>query len=158
MFVVNNNIQSFINTITEDIKRGAPSSSGNLRSSITANVVMLDNGFTIDISMAEYGYYQDQGVDGTKKSWGAPYKFSKMPPPSKLDGWMVRNGIAPRDAGGKFTSRKGLAFVIARSIMENGIKPKNFIQPVLTNKLERLGELVAESLLEDFEKKINENK
>lgn len=158
MFVVSNTLQSYITNIGEKIKSGAPASSGALRSSIKTDVLQSGNTITISLSMADYGYYQDQGVDGTKRSWGAPFKFSKMPPPSKLDGWVVRNGIAPRSSGGQFTSRKGLNFVIARSIMENGIRPKNFIEPVIDKNLEGIADIVGEDLWIELEKNINKKR
>ena len=49
-----------------------------------------------------------------------------MPPPSKLDKWIVRKGMSPRDSKGKFVSRKSLQFLIARSIYRNGIRPSMF--------------------------------
>jgi hypothetical protein len=48
-----------------------------------------------------------------------------MPPVKAFDKWLVRKGIAPRDKG-KFASRKSLAFLIARSVYRNGIKPSLF--------------------------------
>jgi len=158
MLVVSNTLQNYIDAISDSIKSAAPSSSGALRSSIKTDIIKSDNTLTISLSMAEYGYYQDQGVDGTKKGWGAPFKFTKMPPPSKLDGWVVRNGIAPRNDAGQFTNRKGLNFVIARSIMENGIRPKNFIQPNIDKKLEGIADIVGEDIWIEFEKNINKKK
>ncbi len=154
MFTITNSIQSYINAMVEDIKADAPNSSGSLRSSIKSTVNVNEDGFTIGVDMLDYGLYQDQGVNGTKKSWGAPYSFQSMPPPSKLDKWVVSKGIAPR-SGGKFTSRKGINFVIARSIMENGIRPKNFIEPNLDNKLEGLANLTAEEIWNEFYKNNN---
>ena len=49
-----------------------------------------------------------------------------MPPPSKLDKWIVRKGLAPRKEKGQFATRKGLAYIMARSIYMNGIKPSLF--------------------------------
>lgn len=158
MFVVSNNLQNYVNSLTDKVKAGAPISSGALKSSIKSEIIQSGNTILINLSMADYGYYQDQGVDGTKKSWGAPFKFSKMPPSSKLDSWIVRNGIAPRNSSGQFTSRKGLSFVIARSIMENGIRPKNFIEPVIDKGMEGIANIVGEDLWSDLEKNINKKK
>jgi hypothetical protein len=49
-----------------------------------------------------------------------------MPPPSAFDKWIVRKGISPRSATGKFQSRKGLQFAIAKSVFKYGIKPSLF--------------------------------
>jgi hypothetical protein len=77
--------------------------------------------------MADYGFFQDKGVSGTKKKYDTPFSYTnKMPPPKAFDKWMVKKGIAPRNKAGKFQTRKGLQFAIARSIFENGIKPSLF--------------------------------
>jgi hypothetical protein len=68
-----------------------------------------------------------KGVSGIKKKYNTPYSYTtKMPPPSKLDKWTVKKGIAPRDDKGRFISRKSLQFAIARSIFYKGIKPSLF--------------------------------
>jgi hypothetical protein len=77
--------------------------------------------------MADYGFYQDKGVSGTKVKYNTPFSYTnKMPPPKAFDKWIVKKGIAPRKKDGKFTTRKGLQFAIARSIFEKGIKPSLF--------------------------------
>ena len=90
-------------------------------------VKVTDRSLQFEIEMPYYGVFQDKGVSGTKKKYNTPYSYkSKMPPPSKLDKWTVRKGIAPRDEKGRFISRKSLQFAIARSIFYNGIKPSLF--------------------------------
>ena len=102
-------------------------SSGALSKSIQGEVKQMPNSIGIYFSMLPYGNFQDKGVNGTQINHGAPYSFkTKMPPPSKLDSWIVRKGIAPRNVGGQFTSRKGLQFLIARGIFKKGIKPSLF--------------------------------
>jgi hypothetical protein len=50
-----------------------------------------------------------------------------MPPPSAFSQWVVRKGLkGTRDASGRFVSRKGLQFAIAKSIFKKGIKPSLF--------------------------------
>ncbi|NBW17536.1 MAG: hypothetical protein EBR82_57125 [Caulobacteraceae bacterium] len=97
--------------------------SGKLRDSFKATVKVMPNSMTFMFEMEEYGWYQDKGVSGVKQKYNTPFSYkTKMPPPSKLDKWIVRRGLAPRDKG-KFTGRKSLQFLIARSIFEKGIKP-----------------------------------
>lgn len=101
-------------------------SSKKLYNSIQGRVKANPNSFEVEFSMEDYGVYQDAGVSGTRKKYNTPYSYkSKMPPVKAFDKWLVRKGIAPRDKG-KFTSRKSLAFLIARSVYRNGIKPSLF--------------------------------
>jgi hypothetical protein len=101
-------------------------SSKKLYNSIQGKVKANPNSFELEFSMEDYGVFQDAGVSGTKKKYNTPYSYkSKMPPVKAFDKWLVRKGIAPRDKG-KFTSRKSLAFLIARSVYRNGIKPSLF--------------------------------
>jgi len=102
--------------------------SGNLTKSIKSDVKQMPNSIRVFFEMNEYGFYQDRGVKGTKggKSLDNFAYTNKMPPPKAFDKWTVRKGIAPRDVKGKFKSRKGLNFAIARSIFEKGIKPTMF--------------------------------
>jgi len=101
---------------------------GNLERSIEGtDVRVTDRSLEFEIKMEDYGVFQDKGVSGIKKKYNTPYSYkTKMPPPSKLDKWTVRKGIAPRDDKGRFLSRKSLQFAIARSIFYNGIKPSLF--------------------------------
>lgn len=125
------NVQKFLNDFKDHIIREAkaksPTSSGNLKNNITGYVKESANSIQITFEMPEYGFFQDQGVSGKKKKYNTEFSYTdKMPPPSKLDKWIVRKGIAPRKEGGQFASRKSLQFLIARSIYMNGIKPSLF--------------------------------
>lgn len=148
-------IQAYIDAMVEDIKAAAPNSSGELRNSIQADIVLTESSYEVNILMKDYGEYQDKGVNGTQVNWGSPYSFKKMPPPSSLDKWVVNKGIAPRSGGGQFLSRAGLKFAIARSIMIKGIRPKNFIEPNVDPKLEGLANLTAEEIWDNFAEEQN---
>jgi hypothetical protein len=101
-------------------------SSKKLYNSIQGKVKANPNSFEVEFTMEDYGVFQDAGVSGTRKKYNTPYSYkSKMPPPKAFDKWLVKKGIAPRD-NGRFTSRKSLAFLIARSVYRNGIKPSLF--------------------------------
>jgi hypothetical protein len=102
-------------------------STGKLSKSIKGQVKEMPNSISMYFQMEAYGFFQDKGVSGIKKKYNTEFSYTtKMPPPSKLDKWIVRKGIAPRDKKGKLMSRKGLQFAIARSIFMNGIKPSLF--------------------------------
>ena len=106
---------------------------GQLENDLKGGEVKITNrSLQFEIEMPYYGVFQDKGVSGIKKKYNTPYSYKSkgglkgMPPPSKLDKWTVRKGIAPRDEKGRFLSRKSLQFLIARSIFYNGIKPSLF--------------------------------
>lgn len=153
-------LEEFRDKVIEQSKqnlRKAGKGGGNLENSIKGSEVKVtDRSLQFEIEMAEYGTFQDKGVSGVKKKYNTPYSYkSKMPPPSKLDKWTVKKGIAPRDEKGRFIKRKSLDFLIARSIFYNGIKPSLFFtkpflkySKELPTELEVAFGLDAESFLE----------
>jgi hypothetical protein len=130
-----------------NLTRLKKNSTKTLYDSLKGNVKVSTSSFEMSIEMEEYGHFQDKGVSGKKVKYNTPYSYkSKMPPPSKLDKWIVRKGIAPRDKKGNFISRKSLQFLIARSIFNNGIKPSLF----LTKPFEAAFKTLPDELVEKF--------
>jgi hypothetical protein len=78
-----------------------------------------------------------------------------MPPPSKLDKWIVRKGIAPRNVAGKFQSRKGLQFAIAKSIFKYGIKPSLFFTKPFEKAFKKLPDVLIDKYGLDAETLLN---
>jgi hypothetical protein len=110
-----------------NLQRMGKNSSGKLSNSIKGEVKEMPNSIGIYFEMEPYGNFQDKGVSGTERKFDTPYSYTtKMPPPSKLDKWIVKRGIAPRNVTGQFQSRKGIQFAIARSIFKYGIRPSLF--------------------------------
>jgi hypothetical protein len=130
-----------------NLSRLKKNSSRKLYESIKGDVKAMPNSISIQFTMEDYGVFQDAGVSGTKKKYNTPYSYkSKMPPPKAFDKWLVRKGIAPRKSGGQFTSRKSLAFLIARSVFRNGIKPSLFF----TKPFEAAYKKLPEELVEKY--------
>jgi hypothetical protein len=122
-----------------NLTRLKKNSSKKLYNSLKGEYKLMANSFSMYFSMEDYGHFQDKGVNGKKKQYGAPYSYTtKMPPPSKLDKWIVRKGIAPRNKQGQLISRKSLQFLIARSIYFNGIKPSLFFTKPFEAAFKRL--------------------
>jgi hypothetical protein len=124
-------LEEFRDKVIEESKQNLKSlkkGGGTLENSIKGGEVKVtDRSLEFGIEMADYGVFQDKGVSGVKQKYNTPYSYTtKMPPPSKLDKWTVKKGIAPRDDKGRFISRKSLQFLIARSIFYKGIKPSLF--------------------------------
>ena len=123
---------------------------GTLLNSIKYRVRSTPKGYRIEFYSAAYGDFVDKGVSGTGGTFKTGkykgshsgvryYKNLKGGSPTKspyqfgsgkgsgsiytaLDKWIVKKGIASRDAQGKFISRKGLKIAIVRSLWVRGIQ------------------------------------
>ena len=125
---------------------------GKLSKSLDSNLEIFKNSFSLSFSMEEYGIYQDKGVSGTKKKYNTPFSYTtKRPPANKLDKWTVKRGIAPRDDKGRFITRKGLNFIIARSIFEKGIKPSLFFTKPFEKAFKKLPNDIVDLFALDVE-------
>ena len=136
-------------------------SSKTLYNSIKGEAKAMPNSFYLNFEMEPYGKFIDKGVNGKKTAYSTPYSYkTKMPPPSKLDKWIVRKGLAPRNKDGKFTGRsinsvgfkKSIQFLIARKIFMFGIKPSLFFTKPFEKAYKNLpDELVAKYGLDALE-------
>ena len=135
-----------------NLTRQKKNSSKELYNSLDSEVNVSANSFSLSFLMAEYGVFQDKGVSGVKKKYNTKYAYTtKMPPPSKMDKWIVKKGIAPRGKDGKFISRKSLQFMIARSIFNNGIKPSLFFTKPFEKAFKGLNKDLVEAYKLDVE-------
>ena len=135
-----------------NLTRLRKNSSKNLYDSLKGQVTYKKGDYTVEIEMDTYGLFVDKGVSGKEKKYNTPYSYkSKMPPPSALDQWIVRKGIAPRDAKGRFITRKSLQFLIARGIYKNGIAPSLFLTKPFEAAMRRLPQDVVTAYGIDIE-------
>jgi hypothetical protein len=129
-------IQKYIDDIVELLRSETPTNLGNLRNSMMANVVSSKEGPQIQIEMDYYGKFVDEGVNGVKVKWGSPYSFTnKRPPASAFE---------------SYTTNLSEQFAIAASVYNNGIQPRDFIQPVIDEKLQGLSDLIANSIWDNL--------
>ena len=117
-----------VNNSKRNLEQQGKNTFGNLSKSLDESKVSVGkNSFQLDFTMPMYGQFQDKGVSGIKTVYATKFSFkSKMPPTKSLDKWIVKKGIAPRGKNGKFISREGLKFAIAKKIFLYGIKPSLF--------------------------------
>lgn len=138
-----------------NLTRQKKNSSGALYESLEYVISYMPNATNLKIFMEDYGEFQDKGVSGIKRKFNTPYSYKdKMPPPSKLDKWIVRKGIAPRDDKGRFLNRKSLQFAIARSIYNNGIRPSLFFTKPFEKAFSELPKQLEDAFVKDLENQI----
>ena len=128
----------------------------NLEGSISYDLKLHKNSFSLSFSMLDYGAFVDEGVKGKKSSSKAPnspFKFgtgsSKVSSAGGMQGlilsWIKRKGIKGRGKGGRFISHKSLSFLITRSIYNTGLKPTLFFtKPFITAFTKLPDELIEE--------------
>jgi hypothetical protein len=118
-----------------------------LYNSIKGDVKQSPNSIQILFTMLEYGFFQDQGVKGVKSGRSlSGFKYTnKMPPAKAFDQWNIKRGLAPRDAKGKFLSRKSLNFAMARHVYNYGIKPTEFFSKPFDAAFKNLPQEVVET-------------
>lgn len=113
-----------------NLTRLKKNSSKKLYNSIKGKVKAMPNSISMEFTMEEYGFYQDQGVSGTDKKYDTPFSYKSgiknRPSPRHFDKWVVRKGLAPRTASGQFANRSGIKFALAYHIQKYGIKPSLF--------------------------------
>jgi len=138
-----------------NLTRSKKNSSKKLWNSLDYDLNVSKNSFGLEFLMEDYGIFQDVGVSGKKKKYNTPYSYTtKMPPPSKLDKWIVKKGLAPKDKDGKFIKRKSLQFMIARSIFNNGIKPSLFFTKPFKKAFSNLDKDIVKAFALDVEQLI----
>lgn len=86
-----------------------------------------------------------------KNAKGSPYSFkSKQPPRVAFNGWTIRRGIAPRDAGGRFTRRTGLLHALSYSVFKQGIERTDFFTDALNREKKKLMKNLIDGFRDDL--------
>ena len=144
-----------------NLSKGGKNSTKDLYNSLDKQIEVGANSFRLAFLMEDYGKFQDKGVQGSNpsaikngfnKAPNSPYKFkSKMIPTRVLDKWVIKKGIAPRNKSGKFLSREGIKFALAKSIALQGIKPSLFFTKPFEKAFERLPDELVEAYGLDVE-------
>jgi len=142
-----------------NLNRLKKNASGNLNKSIKAEYKVSKNSFQLSFEMEDYGEFQDKGVQGSKsnkKAPNSPFKMGTGSAPkgifkTAINAWVVRKGIAPRDAQGRFIDRKLLNYRIRKSIYETGLKTTNFFTEPFETAFKRLPDEIIEAYGLDIE-------
>lgn len=117
--------------------------SGDLISSVNTKVIVNDNEYSIELQLADYWKYVE---DGTRPHF---------PPVSKILEWVKVKRILPTPmANGKLPTEKQLAYLIGRKIANEGFEGTNDLEHTL-NEVD-YEQIIAEAFNMDVMEYINE--
>jgi len=152
-----------VNESKKNLKKNKVTDS-NLAKSMKYSVKTKDDKTSLVFKMNDYWEYVDAGVrgvggtkaDGTKwklkKVTTNKFKYrNKMPPASAFSSWVVRKGIAPRNAKGQFTTRKSMMFAIAKSVYHTGLKTTNFFTDAFYDKIDTITDELGDAMVIELE-------
>ncbi len=129
--VLNVHAQQWIEKLRASLQSNNKVSTGSLQSSLVPVIDSSPNYLSITILSNKYGKFVDKGVSGTKVKYDTLYSYkTKQPPVSVIEQFMKNRGIVPKE-GNKPKEITSLAFLIARSIKSNGLKPTNFVKEAI---------------------------
>jgi len=131
--------QKFIDALQASLEKNDKATPGTLWQSVKANTKVFGQSVVLEISMNDYWKFVEKGVDGTMIKHGSPFKFKasgKAIPKSAIDKFIANRGLPHK--------KKGLAFLIGRSIKRKGIKPTHFASDVMEG-----------SLMKEFSRELN---
>jgi len=141
------------------VRASEPRQTGHLSNSIDAKLVKTPTVFSVTVEMDDYGYYQDQGVNGVgyvqTKSGRADKRYKVNRPVVKNAPFSYKDKMPPASAFKRYTSNVGQQYAIAQSVYRNGIKPKNFIQPIVSRVEKELLDMAEEDILLYLDIEIN---
>ena len=150
MIEVTTDIQTIIDNIAnayrQELTNQGKVASGKLRD-FTVEVVQDDKWFNIVFNLEHYWKYVENGR-----------KPGKFPPASAIMEWIRVKPIVPHPMNNRVPTTKQLAFLIARSIAQNGIKPTHALQNTLANpQVENFIEQLCNYIIDQLEKQIDED-
>ncbi len=165
-------IETFGETVVSETRKNLKNekmiSSGVLFDSIGYNVDQTKDGFIFEFIMVEYGFYQDEGVQGKnpgavkvngkpgiQKAPGSRFKFGSGKSQGSLfkglDPWVVKKNIAGTRANGRFISRASIKTAMSKSIFYQGLPPRKFFTRAWDKTTKNIDNQLAIAYISDVE-------
>ena len=119
-------------------------SSGKLLNSIKYIFKKNNTSYEISMEMAEYWKYVENGR-----------KSGKFPPISAIREWVKIKPVIPRPYNGKLPTENQLAFLIARSIANKGIRPKPIFNDTLDDAMNDFENGLEDAFTKDIENEMD---
>lgn len=143
--------QEVRNLYQDKLIEGDRISSGKLLNSIEYDVIQGENEYSVTLSLEEYWKYLEYGVSG-KDNTSSPFMNPGWGAYPHILNWINVKPVLPRpDKNGKLPSQKSLAYLITRSIVENGTQPGGELKDTLEEVNARYKEKLIIAIRKDTE-------
>jgi len=119
------------------LRDAAPKATGGLGQSAAPNAKSEDKAVAVQIEMDEYWDFVNEGVDGTQRSFGSPYKFTQS---TKVAGifhglsesmWIATKSLHPEPG----QTIDEMNWAIAQGVKKGGIEPTYFFENIMTDEV-----------------------
>jgi len=145
-------LDEFAKAVFAQAKRNLPKHSGKLENSFDSTIRENKNSITLGLTMAEYGFYQDEGVRGVGGVRKTTSRFNKRDNKGKMWKQKGKNskfnffrGPKVSDVA-KWARSKGLnPYAVRKSITMQGIKPSKFMTKALEKEFKTLPDEITEA-------------
>lgn len=114
--------------------------SNDLYNSVSYAIKKGNNEFNVTIELNHYWKHIENGR-----------RAGKFPPISAIEKWIKVKPVLPRPYNGKLPTTKQLAYLIARKIALDGIKPQPLLQQSLNDVMDVMMEFIQEAIYKDIE-------
>lgn len=167
-----NELEKYLNDFGKDVvkqsrtrlSKAKKNDSKSLYNSLSYDLNVSKNSFSLSFNMEDYGTFIDKGVKGVSSSAKAPnspYKFGtgtgkKGGLTNGIDKWVTRKRIQFKDRkSGKFMSYKSTAFLIRNSIWNKGLETTNFFSRPFEIAFKKLPDTIIEKFSLDLDELLN---
>ena len=132
-------IDQFVDVLKQNYENAGVRASGNLIDNLSGKLVVNGDIYTVSLNLPEYYKYIESGR-----------RPGKFPPINKIKEWMRVKPILPTPINGKLPTENQLAFLIGRSIAQNGIPAKPVIARSLSqfNLIGQIYDEISNQLIE----------
>lgn len=150
--------QELIDDMTRDLQEKTRSKANQLAQSILPDFVVSNTDITMNLYIADYYKFVDEGVSGIDQPVsGSPFSFKFRRPGKKfakqISGWIAQASVPDRTRKGDFDKDKPspLAYAIAGSIKKRGLQPKLFFKNNLNqDRIDDLNERLSTALAREI--------
>lgn len=148
--------KQFIDAYRSGLDEKNANASRDLYNSLNFEIKIGEQSISLDILLNDYWKYLEYGCKGTETSYPEAYYPAHFPPTSAIEEWIRIKPVIPDQRNGKLPTQKQLAFLIARSIYNQGIEPRFIFRDAGESIWEQLKDALDEAIEKDVESNIKE--